>query len=173
MIGVRTGGAAPATASLPLVDFLLARGRLDAVQRDRVLALRRERGESESAIVTRLGMVGERDMAECLAEFLDIPLADAADYPGAPVDNCELGADFIGRAQALPIAETADGIALAMADPTDEYTIKAVRLAAGRPVLPWAAVPSELSAAIARLYRTESGNGAAGLNGRHGLGAAP
>src|SRR5438067_5305793 len=173
MIGVRTGGAAPATASLPLVDFLLARGRLDAVQRDRVLALRRDRGESESVIVTRLGMIGERDMAECLAEFLQIPLARPIDYPPAPVEAVELGADFIARAQALPIAETADGLVLAMADPGDDYTVKAVRLAVGRPVLPWAAVPSELAAAVARLYGTGSGNGVAGLNGGNGLAAAP
>jgi general secretion pathway protein E len=39
-----------------------------------------------------------------------------------------------------------------MADPTDLYTLKAVRLAAGTPVLPWAAVPSELAAALERLY---------------------
>src|SRR5947209_6863585 len=165
MMGVRTRGAAPETASLPLVDFLVARGRLDAVQRDRVLALRRERGESESAIVTRLGMVGERDMAECLAEFLDIPLAGPGDYPPARLQAGELGADFIARAQALPIAETAEGLVLAMADPTDDYTIKAVRLASGRPVLHWAAVPSELAAAVARLYGSTTGNGVGGLNG--------
>ncbi|MBV9554742.1 MAG: hypothetical protein JO032_18315, partial [Alphaproteobacteria bacterium] len=49
---------------MQLLDFLMARGRLDAVHRDRVLALRRERGESESVIITRLGMIDERDMAE-------------------------------------------------------------------------------------------------------------
>ena len=65
---------------MQLLDFLMARGRLDAVHRDRVLALRRERGESESVIVTRLGMIDERDMAECLAEFLEIPLAGPGDY---------------------------------------------------------------------------------------------
>jgi len=157
MIGSRTSTAPPKSAALSLVDFLVARGRLDAVQRERVLALRRERGESESVIVTRLGMVGERDMAECLAEFLAIPLARAADYPPAPLDAGELGRDFIARAQALPIAETSDGLGLAMADPTDDYTIKAVRLAAGRRVLPWAAVPSELAAAIARLYGSNDG----------------
>jgi general secretion pathway protein E len=157
---------------MQLVDFLAARGRLDAVQRDRVLALRRERGESESAIVTRLGMLGERDMAECLAEFLDIPLARAGDYPPEPIEAGDVGADFIRRAQALPIAETADGLVLAMADPTDDYTIKAVRLAAGRPVLPHAAVPSELAGAIARLYGNGGGNGAAALNGA-GLATAP
>src|SRR5947209_2716930 len=139
---------------MQLVDFLMARGRVDAVQRDRVLALRRERGdsESESVILTRLGMIGEREMAQCLAEFLDIPLATAEDYPATPVPAGQLGADFIARAQILPLRDASDGLALAMADPNDDYTVKAVRLAVGKPVLPWAAVPSELAAALARLY---------------------
>src|SRR5437588_8412163 len=115
MMGASMSGAAPETVSLSLVDFLVQRGRLDAIQRDRVLALRRERGESESAIVTRLGMVGERDMAECLAEFLEIPLAGPGDYPPTRLNAGGLGADFIARAQAVPIAETADGLVLAMA----------------------------------------------------------
>ncbi|MFZ2004810.1 MAG: hypothetical protein WAV02_06970, partial [Stellaceae bacterium] len=129
---------------MQLLDFLMARGRLDAVHRDRVLALRRERGESESVIITRLGMIDERDMAECLAEFLEIPLAGPADYPSTCRGPAGLTAEFIARAQALPLKETDDGLVLAMADPTDDYTLKAVRLAAGGPVLPWAAVPSEL-----------------------------
>jgi general secretion pathway protein E len=135
-----------------LVDFLVARGRLDGVQRDRVLALRRERGESESVILTRLGMIGEREMAECLAEFLALPLAQPDDYPSEPIRPRDLAADFIVRAQAVPLQETAAGLLLAMADPADDYTIKAVRLAAGKPVLPWVAVPSELAAATERLY---------------------
>ena len=147
---------------MQLLDFLMARGRLDAVHRDRVLALRRERGESESVIITRLGMIDERDMAECLAEFLEIPLAGPGDYPSARCGPAGLTPEFIGRAQALPLKETDDGLVLAMADPTDDYTLKAVRLAAGAPVLPWAAVPSELKAAVARLYGNgHAANGAA------------
>ncbi len=142
---------------MDLVDFLIGRGRIDEVQRDRVRALRRERGESESVIITRLGMVDEREMAQTLAEFLAIPLARNTDYPPAPLYSDELSADFIGRAQILPLEETPQGLALAMADPTDLYTLKAVRLAAGKPVLPWAAVPSELAAALARLYGIGSG----------------
>ena len=151
---------------MQLVDFLMARGRLDAVQRDRVLAVRRERGDSESVILTRLGMIGEREMAQCLAEFLDIPLTTAEDYPIVPVPAGELSADFIARAQILPLRDAPDGIALAMADPNDDYTVKAVRLAVGKPVLPWAAVPSELVAALERLY----GRGAAAPAG---VAAAP
>jgi general secretion pathway protein E len=147
---------------MQLLDFLLMRGRLDAVHRDRVLALRRERGESESVIITRLGMVDERDMAQCLAEFLEIPLAHPGDYPAAPCGPAGLTAEFVARAQALPLKETDDGLVLAMADPTDDYTLKAVRLAAGGAVLPWAAVPSELKAAHGRLYGDDAlGRGAA------------
>ena len=151
---------------MQLLDFLMARGRLDAVHRDRVLALRRERGESESVIITRLGMIDERDMAECLAECLEIPLAGPGDYPASRCSHTGLTAEFIARAQALPLKETDQGLVLAMADPTDDYTLKAVRLANGGAVLPWAAVPSELKAAFARLYGgAPSANGAGGSNG--------
>src|SRR5437763_11574628 len=137
---------------MDLADFLMGRGRIDEVQRERIRALRRERGESESVIITRLGMVDEREMAATLAEFLAIPLAREADYPTEPLCAGELSADFIGRARILPLKEMSDGLALAMADPSDLYTIKAVRLAAGRSVVPWAAVPSELAEAQERLY---------------------
>jgi general secretion pathway protein E len=149
---------------MQLLDFLMARGRLDAVHRDRVLALRRERGESESVIITRLGMIDEREMAECLATFLAIPLAGPEDYPASRCGPAGLAPDFLSRAQAVPLKDAPDGLVLAMADPTDEYTLKAVRLATGGAVLPWAAVPSELNAAIARLY----GNGHAA----NGVGSA-
>jgi general secretion pathway protein E len=150
---------------MQLVDFLMARGRLDAVQRDRVLAVRRERGdsESESVVLTRLGMIDEREMAQSLAEFLDIPLASPEDYPATPIPAGGLTADFIARARILPLRDSRAGLALAMADPNDEYTVKAVRLAVGRPVLRWAAVPSELAAALERLYGRAGGAPAAAV----------
>src|SRR5260370_25404053 len=117
---------------MDLVDFLLDRRRIDEVQRDRVQVLRRERGESESTIVTRLGMVDERDMAELLAEFLAIPLAGPPDYPPVPVRPGELSAEFLSRGRIVPLQDTAEGLALAMADPTDLQTINAAPLPAGR-----------------------------------------
>ena len=141
---------------MELVDFLTARGRLDAVHRERVRALLRENGETESVIITRLGMMGERDMAEQLAAFLGIPLVSRDDYPASPLPLGDLTADFLMRSRALPIQDTPDGLRVAMADPMDRYTVKAIRLAAGKPVLPCAAVPSELMEAIARLYDISS-----------------
>jgi general secretion pathway protein E len=143
---------------MDLVDFLRSRGRLDAVHCERVRAVRRERGESEALIITRLGMVGEREMAEHLAEFLGIGLAEPSDYPREPILAGALKPDFLARARALPLADAPQGVVLAMADPTDDYTIKAVRIAVARPVLPRAAVPSELAAALGRLYGEAAGN---------------
>ncbi len=145
---------------MDLVDFLLDRRRIDEVQRNRVRALRRARAESESeaTIITRLGMIDEREMAAILAEFLSLPLVGPADYPVAPLSVADLGADFLGRAQILPLSDAPDALALAMADPTDLDTIKAARLATGKPILPRVAVPSEIAAALARLYGVESDN---------------
>jgi general secretion pathway protein E len=143
---------------MDLVDFLLDRRRIDEVQRDRVRSLRRERGESESTIITRLGIVDERAMAATLADFLSIPLAGPSDFATPSPAGTEFGADFLGRARIVPLCDTPDGLALAMADPTDVDTIKAVRLAIGKPVLPWAAVPSDIAAALARRYGAENDN---------------
>jgi general secretion pathway protein E len=158
---------------MDLVEYLATRGRLDPVHCSRVRALRRERGESEAVIITRLGMMGEREMAEHLAEFLGIPLAEERDYPAAPLFAAALQPDFLTRARALPLQDADDGLALAMADPTDDYTIKAVRLAAGKPVVPWAAVPSELAAALERLYGRGAGAGPQRPSAAHAVSAAP
>jgi general secretion pathway protein E len=157
---------------MELVDFLVMRGRFDHVQRERVLALRHERGESESVIITRLGLVGEREMAEYLAEYLGVPIAKRDDYPASPLVIGDLTADFIVRTRALPLKETTEGLVLAMADPTDGYTIKVVGLAVGRPVLAWAAVPSELAAATERLYGVGAGSGNFDITSRRAAAAA-
>ena len=95
---------------MDLLEFLIDRGRLDETQRDRISALGRERGESASVIITRLGIIGEREMAEILAEFLAIPLARQSDFPQTPLRSVVLGADFIARAQVLPIRLTDEGL---------------------------------------------------------------
>jgi hypothetical protein len=149
-----------AEAGSAFVDFLIARGLLGAAERARVLALRAERGESDAVILTRLGLVAEREMAESLAGFHKLPLAGAADYPARPVLPDAIAPAFLARSRLLPLADTPDGVTVALADPTDRAALEALRLATGKAVLPWVAVPSELDAALARLYGT--GDGALG-----------
>jgi general secretion pathway protein E len=148
-----------------ILDFLVARGMLPAAQRERVRALRAERGESDAVILTRLGLVPERDMAKSLAAFHDLPLASPGDYPPVPLLSGRVKPDFLKRSRVLPLQETGDVLTLAMADPADTYAIEAMRLASGRRVLPWVAVPSELEAALHRLYGGDEAPAEAGTVG--------
>ena len=73
---------------------MIQRGKLDAAGLERASRLREESSESLSAILTKLGLVSERDMAEALAAHLELPLAKAGDYPDVPVLTDKVSARF-------------------------------------------------------------------------------
>src|SRR6185437_2767607 len=56
----------------------------------------------------------------------------------------------------LPLADTSDGLVLAMVDPLDAFALRAMEMAAGKPVLRRIALPSDLEAAYGRLYEAEN-----------------
>jgi general secretion pathway protein E len=148
--------APQATAARParrrIGEILIERGRLDAVGLDRALRMQQETGEKLGALLVTLGIVSQRDVAEALAAELDIPLVEASGYPELPILEERISARFLREARALPVSEGEDELALAMIDPTDSYTINAFEMVTGRRVKPLVAIPSELEAALERLY---------------------
>src|SRR4051794_40593385 len=97
-------------------------------------------------------MVSGRDLADALADQLDLPLALATDFPELPLLEERLSAKFLRDAQAVPLREDDQELALAIADPTDSYVISAVQMAAGKRVRPYIAAPNEIDSALERLY---------------------
>ena len=142
---------------------LIEGGVVDQRTLDRARRVAVETGGRLDRVLTQLGMVSERGLAEALAELIAAPLAMAADYPDTPLFVDRLQAKFLRRAHALPIAAGEDRATLAMADPLDVFTRNAVAAAIGRPVAVAVAVPIELEAAIDRLY-SEAGDAEAGLD---------
>jgi general secretion pathway protein E len=137
-----------------LAALLIARGKLrdtDLARVARVQAGQQQR-EHLSRLIVKLGMVSERDTAEALSGLLELPLTQTVDYPDLSVLNGEVSARFLKENLAVPIAEDADKVTLAMADPQDHYVSAAFGLACRKPVLAWVGVPSEIEAAIERLY---------------------
>ena len=114
--------------------------------------MQQETGEQLGALLVTLGIVAQRDVAEALAAELDIPLIEATGYPELPILEERISARFLREARALPVSEGEDELALAMVDPTDSYTINAFEMVTGRRVKPLVAIPSELEAALERLY---------------------
>jgi len=133
-------------------EILIERGRLDAAGLERALRVQQETGEKLGAMLVTLGLVAQRDVAEALAWQLDLPLVEAARYPELPILEELVSARFLRDARAMPLAEDEHELALAMADPTDSYTINAFEMVTGRKVRPQVAIPTELEAALDRLY---------------------
>jgi general secretion pathway protein E len=133
-------------------EILIERGKLDQANLDRALRLQGDSGERLGSLLVTLGLCAQRDVAEALSLQLAFPLVDAAGYPEFPILEERVSARFLREARALPVREDESELALAMADPTDEYTIGAFEMVTGRTVRPLVAIPTELDAALERLY---------------------
>jgi general secretion pathway protein E len=133
-------------------EILIERGKLDVAGLERALRLQQETHEKLGALLVTLGLCAQRDVAEALATQLDLPLIEANGYPELPILEERISARFLRDAHALPISESEEDVALAMADPTDSYTINAFEMVTGRKVRPLIAIPTDLEAALERLY---------------------
>jgi general secretion pathway protein E len=144
---VRDGGVdRPSDELLRLLDILIERAAIDGRSLERARRVAAETGGRVDQVLTQLGMVSERGLAEALAQLIGAPLAGVADYPDAPLFFDRLKPKFLRKSHTLPIADTHDGVALAMLDPLDHFTRDAVAEAVGRKVVTVVAVPIELEA---------------------------
>ena len=135
-----------------LGGLLVERGKLEQAGLDRVLRLQRDSGERLNSLLSKLGLVSERDLAEIIAEHLKLPLVKDDDLPDLPLFKGKISARFLKKTQVLPLAEVEEGVILAMADPLDGYAADAIRLITGQEPLVRVAQPGILDAAIDRLY---------------------
>jgi len=134
-------------------EILVERGKLELPNLERALKLQEgESREKIGVILLRLGMVSGRDLADALADQLDLPVAQAGDFPELPLMEERLSSKFLRDAQAVPLREDDDEVAVAVADPTDSYVISAMQMAAGKRVRAYIAAPNEIEAALERLY---------------------
>jgi general secretion pathway protein E len=135
-----------------LAHHLLERRKVapDAMARAEQVAA--ESGERLEHVLTRLGIVSDRDLAEALADFLGLALVTARDFSGAPVSEERLRRSFLRDKQVLPLEERADAIVLAMVHPMDEYASEAVRFATGKKVERRVIHPADFEAVYGRLY---------------------
>ena len=134
-----------------LGDILVGSGKLRAAELKRVLTLLKP-GESLGALLTRLGLVAERDIATGLSELLDMPILESSTYPDITAARSPLSSRFLKTARIISIEENDENVVLAMADPREHYAANAVAVACGKPVITCLGLPSDIEAAIERCY---------------------
>ena len=135
-----------------IVQVLVDKGRLKEADLGRARRLQAETGGSLLALLSRLGLVSERDHAETVAEVTGLPLVSAQDAPDLPPEDVALSVKFMKQFAVCPVAETEDTVEVFAADPHDGYTLDAVRLATGREVHASVALRSEIDELIERWH---------------------
>jgi general secretion pathway protein E len=143
-----------------LGELLIDRGVIDRRSLARAERVAIDTGGRLDRTLTQLGIVSERDLAQAMAELFDAPLAGPTNYPSEPLFIDRLRPKFLRKAQALPIAADDTSCTIAVADPFNDFTPRAIEAALGRRVSIVVGVPIELEAALNRLYpefETEAG----------------
>ena len=143
----------------PLLDericqFLVDKGRLKENDLVRGRRLYEEDASSGSllSLLTRLGLVSERDMSEAMSELMGVPLLAPKDFPESPPPNIQLSTRFLKQLHICPISETDTEVTLLVSNPADPYPAQAVNLATGRVVSIRLALRSEIDDLIERYY---------------------
>ncbi|GLQ89522.1 type II secretion system ATPase GspE [Dyella flagellata] len=150
-----SGGTIQATEDheAAVCALLVARGRLKDNDLARARRLHEEAPEGTlTALLARLGLMSERDLAEAWAELLHAPLLAARDAPDMPPADLDVSVRFLKQQHVVPVRVGEDGLALVVADPADPYPLHAVQLASGKPVSLCIGIRSEIDDLIERYY---------------------
>ena len=120
-----------------LCSFLVEAGQCDARTIERGRRVGKESGQRVDRVLLQLGLVSERGLAEAFAAIFRMPLARPEDYPTSESLFAERLPDrFLRGARAMPLAETADEVLVAVADPLDEFTPSAIAAATSASTAP-------------------------------------
>ena len=137
----------------PAIEAVLAsRGLLSGAALERARRLAAESGERIDRIAAKLGLVSERHLAAAYSELIGSPVLIPTDFPSEAVAIERIGVAFLKHARVIPLAESEAALVLAMADPLDRQTARALEFALDKPVHPRVAVPADIEAAFERLY---------------------
>ena len=136
-----------------ICQYLVARGRLKETDLARGRRLHEEDPSGRLiALLTRLGLVSEREMADAVSEIMDLPLLAAKDFPESPPPNVQLSVRFLKHHHVVPIGETDTEVKLLIADPADHYPLEAIELATGRKASLSVGLRPEIDDLIERFY---------------------
>lgn len=140
------------------VEHLLASGRLSEEDLIRARSAQSAHDEKLEFILTKLGIVSERDVAQAFAEVFHLSTLEKTGYPEEALLLDQISPAFLRHARAIPVEESGDSLLVAMADPSDAFTSQALSFMAKRPIQICVGLAGEIDEAIVRLYPDSSGD---------------
>lgn len=133
-------------------QMLVSSGALTENALLRARHLQVESGEVLSAILTKLGLISERQLAEAFSAYLNLPVLKPDDFPDDPILESQINAKFLRWARLIPVSDEADKVVVAMADPLDGESVEILQFALQKPIDRRVALSADIDAAYQRLY---------------------
>jgi general secretion pathway protein E len=131
------------------VALLVKRGKIREMDLARARRLAAQADDMRlPALLVKLGVVSERDVAETLAEASGLPLVAPPDYPEVSPLPEGVAARFLKDRHAVGVAVRDDGFVVAVEDPFDADLLHALSLACDKPIQPVVGLTSEIDRAL-------------------------
>ncbi|MFK8013156.1 MAG: type II secretion system ATPase GspE [Marinicellaceae bacterium] len=103
-------------------------------------------------LLVRLGLTSERDVAISLSELMKLEMIKEIDYPESVTIETEFPVRFMRENLFVPIDEDAESIKVIMVYPSDEYTVKSIKMASQKELEVLIGLPSEVENSIEKLF---------------------
>ncbi|NEZ04572.1 type II secretion system ATPase GspE [Wenzhouxiangella sp. XN201] len=135
-----------------LCRLLIEQERLREEDLQRAKAYREQHGGNLLTLLVRLGLVSERDLARAQSELLEIPMVTDKDYPekGPQIDG--ISVRYMKQQHLVPIEVSDEELVVVMADPTDDFALRALAMATDHRVSPRVGIASEIDNTIERYF---------------------
>lgn len=134
---------------LQLAEQLKYENKITDADLSKVLRMCEEKPDvSFIDLLTRLGLVGDMDIAQALSAVLDLPVVSKDRFPKESIIENIISSRFLKEQKVLPLAIDDENILVAMANPADIETRDAIALACDREVNVRVGVASEIEASL-------------------------
>ncbi len=135
-----------------LCRLLIEQERLREDDLQRARSYQEQHGGNLLTLLVRLGLVSERDLARAQSELLDIELVTDKDYPETGPQISTISVRYMKQQHLVPISATDGEVAVVMADPTDQFALRAMEMATGSTIVPKVGITSEIDNNIERYF---------------------
>lgn len=120
-------------------------GRLKASDIEKTWQLADEATQSFGLVLTRTGLVADRDVAIAYSELLNRPLLADDDIPLVPQKEHGYKEVFLREAKLLPLlTDGSDALRFATGDPENRFAVDALSLAVGKQISLWIGTPAQI-----------------------------
>ena len=118
-----------------IADYLQRSSKLRDSDLSKIKRMQEESPDvSFIAMLNRLGVVSDKDIADALSNLLALPVVQRNEYPSEAILNGSISHRFLKESASIPLDQQDDKIVLAMADPLDQQVVDAVHIATGKTV---------------------------------------